>query len=160
MLLHLLRHAHAGDWSTWDGPDAERPLTDKGRNQAERLGRFLADRDFTPDLVITSPKARALETADIVARALHVSRAVDERLGGPLDLETIEAILGAHGDPLEPVLVGHDPDFSDLVGVLCSAAGVPMRKGTFARIEVDRPIVPGTGALRWLVPPDLLKPAR
>lgn len=160
MLLHLLRHAHAGDWSTWDGPDAERPLTDKGRNQAERLGRFLADHGFTPDLVITSPKARALETADILARALDVSCAVDERLGGPLDLETVEAILGAHGDPLQPVLVGHDPDFSDLVGMLCSAAGVPMRKGTFARIEVDRPIVAGTGTLRWLVPPDLLKPAR
>ena len=48
-------------------------------------------------------------------------------------------------------------DFSELLAVLCGAVGVPMRKGAFARIEVERPFVPGTGTLRWLVPPDLLK---
>ncbi len=56
--------------------------------------------------------------------------------------------------------MGHDPDFSDLVAALCGAAGVPMRKGAFARIEVDRPLQLGTGTLRWLIPPDLLKPER
>jgi phosphohistidine phosphatase len=157
MFLHLLRHAHAGDWSTWEGNDAERPLTEKGRSQAERLGRFLAGQGFAPDLLITSPKARAAETADIVGRLLEVSVAVDDRLGGALDLGTVEAILDGHGAPEEPVLVGHDPDFSELVAILCGAAGVPMRKGAFARIEVDRPLMPGAGDLRWLVPPDLLK---
>ena len=160
MFLHLLRHAHAGDWSTWTGPDAERPLSDKGRAQSERLGRFLAGLGFRPDLLITSPKVRAVETAEIVARALDASLAVDDRLGEPLGLDTLEAILTAHGDPDRPVLVGHDPDLSELVAVLCGAAGVPMRKGSFARIEVQRPFEPGTGDLRWLVPPDLLKPER
>lgn len=160
MFLHLLRHAHAGDWSTWDGPDAERPLTDKGRAQSERLGRFLAERGFQPDLLITSPKLRAVETARIVAKAIDASLAVDDRLGEPLDLDTLEAVLAAHGDPDRPVLVGHDPDFSELVAVLCGAAGIPMRKGAFARIEVERPVHPGGGDLRWLIPPDLLKPER
>jgi phosphohistidine phosphatase SixA len=59
-----------------------------------------------------------------------------------------------------PVLVGHDPDLSELVAVRGGTAGVPMRKGAFARIEVDRPLQPGAGTLRWLVPPDLLKPER
>lgn len=160
MLLHLLRHAHAGDWSTWDGADAARPLTDKGQSQSERLGRFLAGIAFRPDLLITSPKVRAVETAEIVARLLDASLAVDDRLGGALDLPTVEAIVSGHGDPERPVLVGHDPDFSDLVATLCGAGGVPMRKGTFVRIEVDRPLRPGSGTLRWLVPPDLLKPER
>ncbi len=160
MLLHLLRHAHASDWSNWEGVDAARPLTDKGRSQSERLGRFLAGIGFRPDLLITSPKVRAVETAEIVARLLDASLAVDDRLGGPFDIPTVEQILSAHGDPERPVLVGHDPDFSDLVAALCGAAGVPMRKGAFARIEVDRPLQLGTGTLRWLLPPDLLKPER
>jgi len=160
MLLHLLRHADAGDWSTWEGPDAARPLSEKGRGQSKRLGRFLADLQFQPDLLITSPKVRAVETAEIVAGCLDASLAVDDRLGDSLDLDVIEAILEGHGNPEGPILVGHDPDFSELVAVLCGAARVPMRKGSLARIEVGRPMQPGGGTLRWLVPPDLLKPKR
>jgi phosphohistidine phosphatase len=157
MLFHLLRHAHAGDPLAWTGPDAARPLSKKGRDQSERLGRFLAGTEFRPDLFITSPKVRAVETAEIVAKLLDVSVAVDDRLAGPLDLPAIDGIIDAHGHPEQPVLVGHDPDFSELVAVLCGAAGVPLRKGTFVRIEVTRPLVPGAGTLRWMVPPDLLK---
>ena len=46
------------------------------------------------------------------------------------------------------------------VAVLCAAAGMPMRKGAFARIEVGRPFQPGAGTLRWLITPDLLRPER
>ncbi len=160
MLLHLLRHAHAGDPYAWDGPDAARPLTDKGRSQAERVGRFLQGIGFTSEGVITSPKVRAEETARIVAELLDLPLVIDDRLAESFDLATVEAILDDHGTPERPVLVGHDPDFSELLAVLCGAVGIPMRKGAFARIEVDRPLVPGTGTLRWLVPPDLLKPER
>lgn len=158
--LHLLRHAHAGDSTAWAGPDATRPLTDKGRSQAERLGRFLGDLGFSPDLIASSPKVRSLQTAEIVADILGLAVRVDDRLGDPLEIGTLEAILADHGDPTTPVLVGHDPDFTDLVAMLCGAAGVPMRKGSLARIEVDRPLQPGGGTLRWLVPPDMLKPER
>jgi phosphohistidine phosphatase len=160
MLLHLLRHAHAGDWSTWEGPDAARPLTDKGRSQAERLGRFLHGLGFTTDGIVTSPKVRAAETAEIVGHILDVQVVADDRLAGGIDLATLDALLDDHGAPERPILVGHDPDFSELIAVLCGAAGIPMRKGAFARIEVQRPLQAGTGDLRWLVPPDLLKPER
>lgn len=160
MLLHLLRHAHAGDWTEWTGPDATRPLTDKGRAQADRLGRFLKGRSFSTDAIITSPKLRAAQTAEIVADQLELPVLVDDRLAVAFDLVTVEGLLDDHGAPERPVLVGHDPDFSELVAVLCGAAGVPMRKGAFARIEVERPLQPGTGTLRWLIPPDLLKPER
>ena len=64
--LHLLRHAHAGDPEGWTGPDAARPLSAKGEKQAERMGRFLAESGFKPDIFITSPKIRAARTAEIV----------------------------------------------------------------------------------------------
>jgi phosphohistidine phosphatase len=160
MLLHLLRHAHAGDPEAWDGPDAARPLSEKGREQAERLGAHLVGVAFKTDAIITSPKLRAVQTAEIIADHLGVSVTEDDRLAGSLDLDALEALLAGADGPERPILVGHDPDFSDLLAELCDCANVPMRKGAFARIECDRPLRPGRGTLRWLIPPDALRPAR
>ena len=158
--LHFLRHADAGDPAAWTGPDEERPLSGKGEKQADRLGHFLAEVGFAPDAVITSPKARAAQTAEIVARHLGVAVTTDDRLGVALDAERLDALLRDAGDPSRPVIVGHDPDFSDLVAELCGASSLLMRKGAFARVDIEHPLQPGTGTLRWLVPPDLLKPGR
>jgi phosphohistidine phosphatase SixA len=160
MLLHLVRHAHAGDPEAWDGPDAARPLSEKGRAQAERLGSYLADIAFRTDAVITSPKLRAAQTAELVAAHLGVKVELDDRLAGSLDLDTLEAVLADAQDPQRPVLVGHDPDFSELLASLCEAQNAPMRKGALARIEADRPLREGGGTLRWLIPPDALRPER
>lgn len=160
MLLHLLRHAHAGDPSSWNGPDAARPLSDKGRGQSDRVGLHLAGIGFTTDALISSPKLRSVQTAEIVAGHLGITVRIDERLAGSLDLPTVDEVLRDAGDPERPVLVGHDPDFSELVASLSAAAGIPMRKGGLARIEVDRPLQAGGGTLRWLLPPDALKPER
>jgi len=140
----------------WAGPDEVRPLSDKGEKQAERLGRFLAGIRFAPDAVVTSPKVRARQTAEIVAGQLGLGVTIDDRLAGGLDVDSLEAILGDAGDPSRPMIVGHDPDFSELVAELCGAAEIPMKKGALARIDVERPLGAGTGTLRWLVPPDLL----
>ena len=155
--LHLLRHAHAGDPAGWRGPDEARPLSDKGEKQADRLGRFLADVGFAPDAIITSPKLRAAQTADRVAERLGVPVATDDRLAGGLDPDTIEAILRDAGDPVRPVLVGHDPDFSELLEDLTGSSGLEMKKGAIARIDIERPPAAGMGTLAWLVTPDLLK---
>ena len=156
--VHLLRHADAGDPEAWSGPDAERPLSPKGEKQADRLGRFLAGTAFRPDALVTSPKVRAARTAEIVAGHLGVPVRTEERLAGSVGISALEAILADAGDPAAPMLVGHDPDFTLLVEVLCCGS-VPMRKGSLARIDIARPFEPGRGELRWLVPPDLLKPA-
>jgi phosphohistidine phosphatase len=155
--LGLLRHAHAGDPAAWDRPDDLRPLSDKGLQQAERLGRLLAAAGFVPDAVLTSPRVRARETADLVAEHLDVPVRIDRRLGGFLDLASVEAILDDAGSPVRPVLVGHDPDFSDLLAQLTGSPGLRMRKGAFALLDVERPLSPGFAELRWLVPPDLLR---
>ena len=155
--LHLLRHAHAGDPEKWHGDDAERPLSEKGRRQAERLGRLLAGVDEAPDLFITSPKVRARETAELVATALDVKVVVDKRVGGGLDLSTLSDVLIAHSDAERPCVVGHDPDFSELLGDLLGIPPVPMRKGAIARVDVSgRSLVTGRGQLRWLLPPEVV----
>lgn len=154
--LHFLRHAHAGDPMKWDGDDADRPLSGKGRDQADRLARHLAAIGFQPDVILTSPKARARQTAELVADRLGVRLTVDERLAGPVTLAALEGVLADAGDPGRPVIVGHDPDFSDLLALLIGASEIPMRKGAMARVDLARGIAPGTGVLRWLIPPEMI----
>ena len=139
--LFLLRHAHAGDPARWSGDDGLRPLTDKGRRQAERVGNLLAAADESPDLVVTSPLVRAEETARIVAAALDVPIVVDRRLVGPLYAEEVQDILAA---------------FSSMLGELIGVAVVPMRKGALARVDFEGHVRSGRGTLRFLVPPEIL----
>jgi phosphohistidine phosphatase SixA len=155
--LHLLRHADAGDPEAWAGDDDARPLSEKGALQAERLGSFLAELGFLPDAMVSSPKIRARQTAEIVAAALGVAVRIDERLGRGLDPAAVDALLADAGDPGRPVLVGHDPDFSHLLGWLAGADGLTMKKGALARVDVRGTVADGRGSLRWLVPPDLLE---
>ncbi len=158
--LHLLRHADAGDPLAWSAPDDQRPLSGKGEKQAERLASFLAGTTVRPDAIITSPKVRAAQTAQPVGDRLGVPVTVDGRLAGPFGLAELEDILSDAGDPLRPVLVGHDPDFTELVEILTGSSALTMKKGAIVRIDIERPIAAGTGSLAWLVTPDLLKPAR
>ena len=153
--LHLLRHADAGDPEAYRGPDAERPLSAKGKAQAQRLGSFLTDVGFAPDAVISSPKVRARQTAELAADGWKTDVRIDDRLAAGFDLADVDAILADAGSPTKPVLVGHDPDFSDLLSTLVGAS-VTMKKGAFARIDLRGSVADGRGTLRWLISPDLL----
>jgi phosphohistidine phosphatase len=153
--LHLLRHAHAGDAFEWQGDDARRPLTAKGRKQAERLGRFMCEHGIRPDVIVSSPLLRALQTAEIVATELGMTVRRDARLGsgfGKQELWTLLDELGAR----EPLLVGHEPDLSTLLSYLVDAPGLPMKKGTLATVDLETRLGDGEGILRWLLPPEVL----
>jgi phosphohistidine phosphatase len=154
--LHLLRHAHAGESFAWAGDDALRPLTKKGRQQCERLGRFLDEHDIRPDVIVSSPKVRALQTAELVAMALGMTVRTDDRLAGDFGRQELWALLDELG-AREPMLVGHDPDLSELLAYLVDAGGLTMRKGALATVDLVTRIGDGEGHLRWLVPPDLLE---
>ena len=157
--LYLLRHADAGDPEAWRGPDADRPLSSKGEKQSERLGSFLLGIGFRPDAIISSPKLRAMQTAERVGDRLGIEVHADRGLAGGVDVDDIERLLAEAGNPRRVVIVGHDPDFSSLLATLCDFERAAMKKGALARIDARRPLAPGSGELRWLVPPDLLKPA-
>jgi phosphohistidine phosphatase SixA len=155
--LYLVRHAHAGDPETWRGPDDARPLSSKGERQTARLAAFLARAGVRPAVILSSPKVRATQTAEPLGEALRVQVRVEPLLAAGLDLVDLERILAMSGDPASLMIVGHDPDFSALVNELTGADRLTMPKGAAARIDASRPLVPGAGVLRWLVPPDLLQ---
>jgi len=154
--LYLLRHADAGDPMAWPGDDADRPLSAKGKRQARRLGSLLADIGWKPDLLLTSPKIRAAQTARLVGRAVDVMPDDEPRLASAFELSDVGSILAAHPDARRLMLVGHDPDFSSIASTLIGAA-IELRKGAIARIDLaDSAPTAGGGALRWLIPPGVV----
>jgi len=153
--IYLLRHAHAGNPDEWTGDDAERPLSQKGRRQAERLGRFLARTGFRADVIVSSPKVRAMQTAELVAAAIGARTETDHRLAAPLDIGLLANVVTDAGGT-KIVLVGHDPDFSDLTAELVGAEYMPLKKGTLVRLDARPPLQPASALLRWMIPPDLI----
>ncbi len=127
-----------------DGPDAARPLSDKGRNQAERLGRFLAGVGFAPDAIITLAQAAGGADRGDRRRAPRPRGREDERLAGASTSRRVEAILREAGDPERPMLVGHDPDFSELVDGAVRRGRRPDAQGR-ARADRGRPAAASRG---------------
>ena len=154
--IYLVRHAHAGDPDAWHGPDDERPLSSKGQGQAARAAAFLKRAGVRPDALLSSPKLRSTQSAAPIADALGVAVRTDPLLASGTDLVDLERILVATGNPGSVVVVGHDPDFSEIAAELTGADSLPVPKGAIVRIDATRPLVPGAGVVRWLIPPDLL----
>ena len=131
-MIWLLRHGDAEQGS----PDSERPLSEKGREQARAAGAALRAIGVELDACLTSPKVRAAETARLACEPLGVEPQLEPKLaGGPFDAEALAAGLGD-----EVLLVGHDPDFSMAVHSL-TGAQVRMKKGGLAGIEKGELIV-------------------
>jgi phosphohistidine phosphatase len=131
-VLWLLRHGDAAEGS----PDAERPLTDKGKEQARAAGCALHALGVKIDACLASPRVRAMETARIACEPLGLEPQLEPKLsGGPFDAEALAAGLGD-----EVLLVGHDPDFSTAVHDL-TGAQVRMKKGGLAGVQKGELIV-------------------
>jgi phosphohistidine phosphatase len=125
-VIWLLRHGDASD----DAPDdASRPLTRKGERQSRAAGAALAALGVEIDVCLTSPKVRALETAQLACEPLGVEPEVTEALrGGDFDPEELAAGRGT------VLLVGHEPDFSRAIQ-LATGGAVAMKKGGLAAID-------------------------
>jgi phosphohistidine phosphatase len=124
-VIYLLRH---GDAEEGDD-DAARRLTQKGERQARMAGRALAVLGVELDACLTSPKARAAETARLACEAFGLEpETAPELRGGGLDAP---ALATGRGDVL---LVGHEPDLSSEVARL-TGGKVKMRKGGIAVVD-------------------------
>lgn len=139
-MIWLLRHAEAEDGS----PDEERRLTARGEDQSRAAGAALARLGIEVDACVSSPKARAMDTAKLACEPFAVEVVEDDRLaGGPFDAHAVAADLGNN-----VLLVGHDPDFSMALHRM-TGAQVRMKKGGLA--GVDR------GELKVLLRPSELR---
>ncbi len=125
-MVYLLRH---GDAEDGNGDDAARRLTTKGERQAKAAGRALVALGAEINACLTSPKARAADTARLACEALGLEAGIAVELGGGR-FDSL-ALAAGRGNVL---LVGHEPDFSDEIARL-TGARVKLRKGGLAVID-------------------------
>jgi len=157
MQLLFLRHGLAEARETWDGDDRARPLTEPGRKAIRRTATCLAELGVVPELVVTSPLARARETAEIAAAGLGVGDRVveDERLAPGFDAARLRSVLEERHVTGAIMLVGHEPDFGETIAELVGGGRIVCKKGGLARVDVGDAGL-RDGALVWLLPPKVL----
>ena len=132
--LWLLRHGEAEPHDV--RPDDERRLTDRGREQSEAAGRALAALGLEFQHAFTSPKVRARDTALLACRALGCEPVEHPSLRSGFDRDDAVELLAAAGEDKRILVVGHDPDFSQVVHDL-TGARVGLKKGGGAGVRFD-----------------------
>jgi len=157
--LYVVRHAIAEDRDAERWPDdSKRPLTPDGEARFRGAARGLRRIVPSVDVVLSSPYARAWQTAEIL---------VDEAgWPAPEPCEALEAV-SASADALEPIrartgggavaVVGHEPHLSGLVSLLLAgdagAVALDLKKGGVVCLELSG----DPAVLRWAATPKMLR---
>jgi phosphohistidine phosphatase len=144
--LWLLRHGEAEPHDA--APDPERRLTERGEDQSRAAGAALARLEVAFHLVFTSPKVRALDTARLACEQLGCEPVVHQPLAQDFDAEGAMELVAMAGPDQRVMIVGHNPDFAQIVYDL-TGARVELKKGGVAGIRMR----PGGGELLALLRP-------
>ncbi|HWQ52303.1 MAG TPA: histidine phosphatase family protein [Bryobacteraceae bacterium] len=158
MEIYLLRHGIAHN-SRPGGSDADRVLTEDGIRVLEAVAARARDARVSPAAVLSSNYARAVQSAEIVARILGYRGPIErvaalQPSGSPF--EAWDEIRAHH--PSGPVLVtAHEPLLSGLAAVLLEAPTLRIQIGTASMlaIEVERLSAQPNGLLKWMITPAL-----
>ena len=159
MLVYFLRHASAGQKKLKN--DDKRPLDKEGIEQSGHIGRLLSALDVQPDLVISSPLKRAMQTASLVANELGYEEKiqVEPSLRPAASYDSFRELL-RHCAKLESIIVvGHNPNLSRFLSLLISNGSsdkwTDMKKGTVARVDYSAK----RSLLDWMITPKIAKAA-
>ena len=132
--LWLLRHGEAEPHDT--RPDFDRRLTARGERQSRTAGRALAALGISFQLVLSSPRVRALDTARLACEELgHEQVVIDESLSGGFGAGDALALAAAAGDDKRVLFVGHNPDFAQVVFDL-TGGEAEIKKGGIAGVRM------------------------
>ena len=114
--LFLLRHAKSS-WDNFDLADFDRPLNERGLKAAPLIGELIYEKQFQPDLIISSPAKRAKQTAILTRASAQLESEIeyDERIYEASSRRLLQ-IISEQKDKVESLmLVGHNPGFEDLL---------------------------------------------
>jgi phosphohistidine phosphatase len=129
--LWLLRHGEAVPHGT--KPDPERELTEKGERQSRQAGAALARLGVEFEACYTSPKVRARDTARLAAEPLGVDVSEDATIAEDFTRRDAETLASGHDGAV--LVVGHEPDFSQIVYDL-TGGRVDFKKGGIAAVAL------------------------
>ncbi len=152
MKLIIVRHAEAVE-RTPEISEEWRYLTPEGRVFFRKTARTMLEKGVNPDLILTSPLLRAVQTADILAETVsHAGPLIaTSKLAPGFDVTDLENILAECRSVNELALVGHEPDISDLIATLLSLqSGIKFKKGTAVMVKLDTAAPGFSAAFKWL----------
>jgi phosphohistidine phosphatase len=162
MQLYIVRHGIAVDREDPKcPPDPQRFLTEEGTEKTRQVANGVAEIVSLPDLMISSPYVRAMQTAEIFAKALEYPkdkiRKSDFLLPGAESLQLFRE-LSKDKDNSVVFVFGHAPHLDDLIATALTSKHhiTSLKKAGVALVELRR-LVPPSGELVWLSTPKLLK---
>jgi phosphohistidine phosphatase len=145
MMVYLLRHGDAEDLGP-EGPrtDEERTLTAAGVDKLKSACALYKKAVKDPDRIVSSPLVRAVESAKILAEALHHGREVERSellVPSARPVRALELLQGELASGTGAVaLVGHEPHLGNLLGLLLTCSdrtSMPFKKGMLIGVELD-----------------------
>jgi len=151
MNLLIIRHAKAEGFAV---NDSARALTEKGKEQAKRVGEFLQTRGLIPDITLTSPYTRALQTAQLFCETAGADApTIEPWLACGMTPSLAMNELKSYQDFSTVAICGHNPDFADLAEWLLGShsGGINVSKASIIHFSNVRP--PSQGAyLEMMLP--------
>ena len=157
MRVLFVRHAAASDKGMYTGADLDRPLTAEGREEARRMFKAIAVLYPMPNLVISSQAVRARETADIFCSCWNQLTTMESPFLNPgscfKDLKRLFSELSEKPDFV--VLVGHEPDFSNILGEVVAEGRLRIDVKKASCVEVDMNGI-GKGELKLVLTPKVV----
>ena len=163
MNLYFMRHGIAEDRATGKNTDdRQRTLTPKGIKRIQKEAKALIRMSLSFDRILTSPLARARETAKIIAQSLQLEDrlAEIEQLGPDRSVQELLSGLAAYAGDKNILLVGHEPLLSSTVSFLVSeksAVHIELKKGGLCCLQVDGIRPKKSAVLLWALTPKQLR---
>ena len=157
--IYLVRHGIAVPQGTPGVSEEDRPLTQEGESAMAGIANGLRRLKLKPDRIVTSPLPRAKRTAQIIAEALGREDRLEvaDILTSGSPPASIKQWLSTRQES-RIMLVGHNPDFSELLGLLIgmneSQICFELKKGGVAALNGDGR---GRFELHWLSTPKLFR---
>jgi len=155
MMLYIMRHGLAEE-PTPKSDDAARKLTEKGADKIRKAAAGMHAAGIAFNTILTSPIARAAETAEIVAGELGgpKPKTVPELSTGVSPANALET-LGKQRLPESVLVVGHEPTLSRMASLMLTdsteSVGIRLKQGGIIALEFPDLVESAAAKLRWMM---------
>lgn len=137
--LYLIRHAKSS-WEDHILSDYDRPLSDRGKRDAPRMGDILKEKKIKPDIVISSPARRAIKTAKIISSILNypIEKIVENSSIYEATTQNLLNIINSLDERYSSAFIfGHNPGFTTLANLLSNKYIDNMPTSAIVGLEFD-----------------------
>lgn len=154
-----MRHAPA-EPRAMHSSDQSRALTPEGSDKSRRIAAGMKALKLAFDVVLSSPLVRARQTAEIICNGLSEKPPLQilmELSPGAGPNRLIQVLRNQYRDSTALLLVGHEPDLSELASVLlvgpAASAAIHFKKGSLCKLTLPPPSFERYGVLEWFLAP-------